>query len=283
MLNWIVSPQSASVAQFIEHYWCIEKTPDDEGVAYPILNPDPAGHYIIADEALPYSYQNQTQTKVGKGSHLLFPNLQSWQLDHSSPFIILGIKFRIGAFYTIEISDFPHPIIDNVVSMSPKELLDVENEAIPKLLQLAKEKPDECINALDSKLTPWLSQYQQDKHAILAQKAAAELRDGPISELANILHCSSRTLERTFRKVTGFTLKQCQSMFRLEDILEYLHQIDKRDIEWIDVAQQFGFSDQPHLIRYLQSHLGLSPTQYANKRSLTIDAYGGISQFKSEV
>lgn len=46
---------------------------------------------------------------------------------------------------------------------------------------------------------------------------------------------------------------------------------------WVDVAYQFGFSDQPHLIRTLKKKIGLTPKAYSKDRGLVIDVYGGIS------
>ena len=66
-------------------------------------------------------------------------------------------------------------------------------------------------------------------------------------------------------------------MNRLEAILEFLYQREQSDIDWVDIAYQFGFSDQPHLIRYLKKQLGLTPQDYALQRGFTIDVYGGIT------
>ncbi len=95
-----------------------------------------------------------------------------------------------------------------------------------------------------------------------------------ICNIGSALHCSQRTIERSFMKVTGFTLKQCHSMNRLEAILEYLYQLDSLKINWVDIATNFNFSDQPHLIRYLKSLIGLTPGEYSRKRDFTIDVYG---------
>lgn len=65
-------------------------------------------------------------------------------------------------------------------------------------------------------------------------------------------------------------------MNRLEELLEYLYQRNSREIDWAHIAYQFGFSDQPHLIRHLKSTIGSTPKTYADKRDLTIDIYGGI-------
>ena len=37
-------------------------------------------------------------------------------------------------------------------------------------------------------------------------------------------------------------------MNRLERMLEYLYQRDSTEIDWVEVAFRFGFSDQPHLM-----------------------------------
>ncbi|WP_332871137.1 MULTISPECIES: hypothetical protein [unclassified Shewanella] len=41
-------------------------------------------------------------------------------------------------------------------------------------------------------------------------------------------------------------------MNKLETMLEYLYQRNATDIDWVDVALTFDFSEQPHLIRQLK-------------------------------
>lgn len=72
-------------------------------------------------------------------------------------------------------------------------------------------------------------------------------------------------------------MKQCQSMNKLEAMLEYLYQRNATDIDWVDVALTFGFSDQPHLIRQLKKQIGLTSKNYIEERGLTIDIYGGVN------
>ena len=78
-------------------------------------------------------------------------------------------------------------------------------------------------------------------------------------------------------RVTGLTLKQYQSMERLEMILQQLYGQNEAEIDWAGTAQHFGFTDQPHLIRYLKGQLGQTPGQYVCQRNVTIDVYGDFS------
>ena len=85
---------------------------------------------------------------------------------------------------------------------------------------------------------------------------------------------SSRTLERAFLNVTGLTLKQYEATIRLHKLIEYIYKHPPDKPDWADIAVQFGFCDQPHLIRQLKKNIGLTPLRYLDLRNLTIDAYG---------
>ncbi len=67
-------------------------------------------------------------------------------------------------------------------------------------------------------------------------------------------------------------------MMRLEALITYLYRQKDIDINWLDVTYKFGFSDQPHLIRYLKGAIGVTPKEYLKQRNLTIDVYGGVEE-----
>ena len=276
MINWLQPPKSSVVAQYIDCYWLIEKTPNAQTHKFPILNPDPSAHLILSPSEQVYHYTIEQQVDQGVGCHLLLPHQKAIELDHSKPFIHLGIKFHVGALYTLAIPDCSHPSLDSVIPVNLVGLLDNPNADVTSLIKLAQSDVEACCQQLDDLLQPWLSTGKTDRHSELTRKVLDVLGSTPIAELGDKLFCSQRTLERSFNKVTGLTLKQCQSMNKLEAMLEYLYKRNFDDIDWIDVAYQFGFSDQPHLIRYLKKTIGLTPNTYAKQGGLTIDVYGGV-------
>jgi methylphosphotriester-DNA--protein-cysteine methyltransferase len=73
--------------------------------------------------------------------------------------------------------------------------------------------------------------------------------------------------------VVGLSVKQYQQMARLEQMILALYK-QQDAIDWVSFAQQFGFSDQSHLIRTLKQQLRKTPNKYLQKRDLTIDIYG---------
>lgn len=288
MRNWKISPKDSSVAQYIDCYWLLEKSPGDAGPQFPKLNPDPAAHLIIANIQQPYCYAQDSYSASGSGSHLILPYRKTYTLDHSQPFIALGIKLKVGALYSIPLSP-THPLLDEVIPLDIKNQLHISpaNEAIlltqgvNQGLNQSTEEAEVYRDTLDILLQPLISRVKEDKHSSLVRKILGVFSDMAQTDiaLANIgdkLGCSQRTIERSFSKVTGMTLKQYQSMQRLEAMLDHLHKLAASEINWTRVALTFGFSDQPHLIRYLKTTLGSTPGKYAEQRDLAIDTYGNF-------
>ncbi len=278
MIRWLKPPKLSVVAKYIECYWYLEK--ETEAVERPKLNPDPCAHLLLMPAEQTYHYQMKSEADStlyqGKGSHWLYPYCKTIELEHVKAYACIGIKFKVGALYSLNKLSFDQALLDAVHGINVENSLGISvlNEAA--LLAKAHSSPDECCAMLDELLLPILNNCQEDKHSELTRRALFLLANKSINELGEELSCSQRTVERSFLKVTGLTLKQCQSMNKLEAILGYLYQRPKSDIDWVDIAYQFGFSDQPHLIRYLKQQLDLTPKSYAQQRGFTIDIYGGV-------
>ncbi len=272
----MLSPISDNVSKYVDCYWFLEKAPGSDSHPYPKLNPDPSGHMVLSPLQQPYRYDLKVKKVNGKGSHWIFPHTQTYQLDHSKPFRHLGIKFHIGALYSLDMLP-SQPVLNKVSDIEIGALFDVSLLIDNSLFTLAQKSPEQCCERLDNIFISWFKNNSEDRHSWLTREALPLLLENtPVSELSSLLNCSQRTLERSFKQVTGMTLKQCQSMNRLENILEYLYQRNIKEIDWAQIAYQFGFSDQPHLIRYLKNEIGVTPQNYSHQRDLTIDVYGGV-------
>ena len=280
MRSWKVSPQCPQVAKFIDCYWLLEKQPGDTSPCFPKLNPDPAAHLIIASKVQPFRYSQQHSEYVGAGCHLIYPHKSTFVIDHSAPFLVVGIKFKVGALYALKLTE---KLSKNNAAI---DLLD-SIESVAKIAPLADicwlpifaetlAQPEKLALLLDAQLQDLVEEAQWDRHSLLVSKILPMTEITKLSVMAAQLDCSVRTLERSFSKVTGFSIKQYQSMNRLEAVLQYLYQRENSAINWSDVAVRFGFSDQPHLIHTIKTALGATPGSYAKKRDLTIDAYGNF-------
>lgn len=273
MKNWKLVPKIESVLKYVECYWFLEKESHDHSHIHPKLNPDPSSHLIIANNNHVHQYDHKATSQIVQGNHWIFPHMKTYTMDHSYPFKIVGVKFRIGALYSLNLHDLGSRL-DKVESIDFNQLLGWEPFSTDQLLINAFEQKNQVCKMFDETLSTWILTSHEDKHSELVRQILPLLRNMPITEIGKKLHRSQRTIERSFMRVTKLTMKQCQSMIRLEEILNYLYQLNEGEIDWADIASKYDFSDQPHLIRHLKNSIGRTPAEYAQKRDLTIDIYG---------
>lgn len=276
MKTWKTAPEASAVARYVNCYWFLEKNHSDGTHGSPKLNPDPAAHLILSPPQQPYSYTLESGTFSGSGSHLILPHNKTMVMDHSHTLLIFGIKFEPGALYSLRFPSIPDTQ-DEVIPVTFEELFQLNTFNQRKLTGAKSGQKELSRNYCDTLLTPFFSEIDQDRHANLVSKVLKLLSSNiALAELGDHTDCSIRTVERSFSRVTGFTLKQFNTIQRLENLLDYVHKLDTTEIDWADTAFQFGFSDQPHLIRYLKSSLGTTPGKYARERDLAIDSYGNF-------
>jgi AraC-like DNA-binding protein len=278
MKSWKISPKMECVSKYVECYWFLKKELHDKTNVYPKLNPDPSSHLIIANFDRAYQYTHGSICQKENGNHWIFPHLKTFTMDHSGPFQIIGIKFRIGALYSLNLNNLSSSLnkIESVDINKLTGLVEFDSES---LLIDAVENKEQVRNILDGIFYPLFLTSREDKHSHLVRQILLLLSETAITEIGEKLNRSQRTIERSFMRVTGLTMKQVQSMTRLEEMLNYLYQLSEESINWVDVAGKYNFSDQPHLIRYLKHYIGRTPTDYAQQRDLTIDIYGDF-EFK---
>ncbi|GAB2908895.1 helix-turn-helix domain-containing protein [Rheinheimera gaetbuli] len=274
MIRWIASPDSAKVSKYIESYWYFEKQSAGEGFDYPKLNPDPSGHLVIYPTDHYYKYTFSSGEYQGQGTHFIYPHSEIAELDHSTCFKCFGVKFRVGSLYSLNSINFSRDLINSVRAFNYDALIKSCRLSEAAIIAVAKNGADSSVKLFDEIFSDLLLDCYEDKQSELVRKIMPLLPNTAINDLSSLVSYSQRTLERSFLKVTGFTLKQCQSIQKLEMILEYLYQCNPGDVDWADLACQFGFSDQPHLIRYLKKYIHLTPKNYREQGGLTIDVYG---------
>ena len=275
MKSWKRSPKNTPVAKYVESYWFLEKEQHDTGANDPKLNPDPCTHLILSSRKHHFHYEHNRVLQKGQGSHWIFPHLKLYTMDHTDPFQIIGIKFKAGALYSFKslLPEFKLNTIEPFESSSSEKQLTLN---VDDLLEHSMNDQDLLCAKLDEILEPWLLNSEEDKHSELVRDILQQFECTPIAQMGSKLHRSQRTIERSFLKVTNFTLKQYQSMLRLEGILDYLYKLQNENVDWSELALKFNFSDQPHLIRYLKASIGKTPGEYTKQRDLTIDIYGNF-------
>ncbi|EOX4791116.1 helix-turn-helix domain-containing protein [Vibrio alginolyticus] len=269
----------------IHQVWYLE-VPEGEVIdPKPHLIPNPRAHLLFTPPEQSYSYDTGDTKLAGKGCHLLTANEHLLLLEDTAPIKRIGITFRPEGLYAIEslFSD-----ASQVSAINQCEWFEWLNTAFDErfqqglwLLEL-QDSPQCLLNYIKQHLDSLDIEPCCTKPFLASQKAvsvmdAQALRSPElamdIDEIAKQCACSRRTLERSFKQVVGLSVKQYQQMARLEQMILTLYK-QQEAIDWASFSQQFGFSDQSHLIRTLKQQLRKTPSRYLKKRDLTIDIYG---------
>lgn len=127
---------------------------------------------------------------------------------------------------------------------------------------------DAMLGCVESRLSGTLPPITRRVHRCAA--AVAALVEDPtrrISDIASDLGISHGYLDREFTRVVGLTPRALGRLLRMRGLLE---RIDIRStVAWTDLAAEFGWFDQAHLIRDFKRHTGVTPSRYVEAQRAT--------------
>lgn len=270
MRRWKIEPKEESVKKYVACYWFLNRENEPHLNSFPKLSPDTTTHLVLCDPDQTFHFKSDGGSFTGKGSHCVYPHNETFTMNHSNLSFLLGIKFKMGATYSLDIFNF---------DVKTGCVTEFENSGYfsDLILRISQLTPEEVRDELDKFVLESMSKEIEDSHSKLVRKVIPILRTDAISEIGKQLNRSQRTIERSFLKVTGLNMKQCQAIIRLEEILQDIYNSEQKKQDWAGIASKYGFNDQSHLIRYMKGLINLTPGQYANNREMTLDVYGDFT------
>ncbi len=93
----------------------------------------------------------------------------------------------------------------------------------------------------------------------------------PIAELVLQLNVSRRHLERQFLKCLGISPKQYAKLVRFNSYIDVL--LLNKQVDWMELVEQFNYHDQPHLIHEVKTMAQLSPQALMKRRDTLYHHY----------
>jgi len=134
------------------------------------------------------------------------------------------------------------------------------------LIDKLKEQNMEGKISLMNRFIHCLTQdYKTDNYAQIDKAIRLILKHKgiiPMSEVRKHIFMSERTFQRHFREVVGVTPKQWSTIIRFHTSKNRLSNKDSK--EFIDVVNDFGFTDQSHFIKFFKRYTGKTPVDYLN-------------------
>jgi AraC-like DNA-binding protein len=109
---------------------------------------------------------------------------------------------------------------------------------------------------------PWMGGRERFRQ-VINQMAASELVELSVSELAPMMSCSARHLNRLFREELGASFREKQIELRLAKACELLATSNAKVVE---VALESGYQSSSVFSELFKKHIGLSPGQWRQQR-----------------
>lgn len=117
--------------------------------------------------------------------------------------------------------------------------------------ELQSAHPQACVHGAEQ----YLKQHYQERLAV--------------GDLATQLRCSPAYLQRTFKDVTGFTLREYQSELRLREALRLLQ---SSDLKIESIAHDVGYRSKKDLYRVVQARVGCTPLEFRKRQQPPAEA-----------
>lgn len=140
-----------------------------------------------------------------------------------------------------------------------------------RLLEL--DDPDAKVDLVVERLTAAARQPTERERTVALAVGLVE-RDPtrPIPDVAEEIGLSPGHLSRVFAETVGLTPRLLARLLRVRRLL---HELDVNgEIRWADLAAEWGWCDQAHLIRDFKRHAGVTPRQYVEAQAV----YRGVPE-----
>jgi AraC-like DNA-binding protein len=254
-------PSSKTLQQYIEYYWIVDNFTEFD--KYPImLNSYPGTapelfiplHGYSEHFYLGNAVQNEKPTFYG----FIYNKLTSNISNHA--------RFVLVTFKSLGLAS-----VQPFSKYSTKEILKapviggdkIFGNSILKLQEKLKEvSTDDIAHELDA----WFTKlFQQNKKGFINEISRLINIDFSVQELIKITNTSYSTLERYFKKETGFTPKQFYIFKRFSAITNGI--IKSGNKNWYDHILDYYY-DQSHFIKEVKKYSGHTPTELLELPSL---------------
>jgi AraC-like DNA-binding protein len=201
-----------------------------------------------------------------------------------SPFLmgLLNHPVRLdtsGRFQVIGIRCYPWTVFDLLGLESGKDGMRVFEHPIAQLQSRLSDsiQADRIEEAIAEVQRYFLQTRPQIAPDIMLTKAGVAMREGngtmPVIDVATAAHATVRTLERKFKRSSGYTVKDVSSLMRFEQARNQLWLQPGANLAAL--AHVLGYTDQSHLNREFKRYSGTTPAAFARNAKKRQQAMSG--------
>jgi AraC-like DNA-binding protein len=191
-----------------------------------------------------------------------------------SPFMI-GLLNQPVTFYTqdrleiIAVRCFPWTVFDLLGLQPGKDGVRIFEHPIAALQSALSEfiKAGNIAEAVSNVEQYFLEARSRVETDTMLFKAGVAMRQAngvlPVSKVAAAAHATARTLERKFKRSSGYSVKDVSGLIRFEQVRNHLWLYP--DANLAGLAHELGYADQSHLSREFKRYSGTTPAAFARQ------------------
>ncbi|HLV87270.1 MAG TPA: helix-turn-helix domain-containing protein [Candidatus Sulfotelmatobacter sp.] len=176
---------------------------------------------------------------------------------------MMGAHFRTGGaapFFGFPLSELASQVVE-LDLIWQREILALREQL------LEAEEIEAKFDLLEAfLLVKAQSRLDPDKTVAAALHALRSWPVIPLKELASRLGLSHKQMLARFDCRVGLTPKQTSRIFRFRQSLQAAHGAEAPD--WSDLAADYGYYDQAHMIHEFQEFAGMTPAEYWRRRTI---------------
>lgn len=222
----------------------------------------PTGHVFIIfelDGFERHTFDNETLEPNGNFKNVwvsgMHKNYLSISAHQNSEMLV--IQFKTNGAY---------PFFEEAINELNNTVIDAQKLFGDDILKLRHQIIDTVdISEKFKHVEHWLNQNYDSKKVpdasivdILKLLKAKSVREN--SSITETYSKSQKHLINQFKTYFGLTPKVFHRLFRFNAILLQIQQ--KQDIEWSQIAYEFGYSDQSHFIKEFKEFSGFNPKEF---------------------
>jgi AraC-like DNA-binding protein len=238
--------------QYISRYWIWEDEPD-----LPQLLPG-TGTELMFHYHQPFVGIHKDKACEMPLCHIIAPRNEFYYLKPVYRVGFIAVRFRAGAFRHF-CREPSHNLIDSFIDI--RELWGKYGVDFGQQV-LDGKNLEERILTIERFLMALLAKYQKPEKwmDIAVRKVLYEYSSVKLSELSRNFLISERQLQRKFKECVGISPKAFQRNSRFEAVLKQLLLNKRKD--YLTVALDNGYYDQPHFIKEFQRYAGQQPSSF---------------------
>jgi AraC-like DNA-binding protein len=263
---------SESLAKYIKCFWFLESEAADSPGQERIL-PDGCTE-IVFHLADPFMQYNSDGAVVRQPPAMLVGQMRRHLIIQPTGRVrVLGVRFWPGGAYPF-LRLPQYEIADRVIGLES-----VWGAIAGELHSRIADAATAAASAMQVEKT-LMSRLNQFRHHDEGALKGIDfiLRAGgclSIDMLAQEMGVNSRRLDRTFNTRVGLPPKTLCRIVRFQQVFKKIER--RQNPDWVQIALECGYYDQPHFIKEFKAFAGKEPTSYLAEQNAMSDHFTAIS------